>query len=209
MTAPPRSSLLVLSVPSRRRWLAGTAGALGALLVDRAAVRAEAPATEAPEPILKQGERIEFDGDPEAILQTAYDLGHRYEGRFGGCAQCTMAALQDALPFMPKDRGLFRAACPLDGGATPVGEQNCGSFTGSAMVIGYLTGRTRTDKGFTGSTGLAHRLVHRLYARYKEHYGTVLCRDVRKGAGADCPKVVGRAARWTAEILLAEFGPPS
>ena len=207
MTDPTRPSLVCPRAPTRRRWLVGTAGALGALLAGRAGVRAEAPPAAPPEHILKEGDRIAIDGDPEAVLQRAYDLGHQYEGKFGGCAQCTLAALQDALPFVPKDRNLFRAACPLDGGATPVGEQNCGSFTGSAMVIGYLTGRTRTDKGFTGGTGLAHRLVHLLYAHYKEHYGTVLCRDVRKGAGGDCPKVVGRAARWTAEILLAEFGP--
>jgi len=53
----------------------------------------------------------------------------------------------------------------------------------------------------------AHRLTHRLYARYKEHYGTVLCQDVRKGVGGNCPQVVGRAARWAAEILIEEFGP--
>jgi len=212
MTDPIRSSLACPRAPTRRRWLVGTAGALGSLLVGREAVRAEAPPAvlpaAPPEHILKEGDHIPV-GDPEALIQRAYDLGHQYEGKFGGCAQCTLAALQDALPFVPKDKGLFRAACALDGGSTPVAVQNCGAFTGAAMIMGYLTGRTRTEKGFTGGTGLSHRLTHRLYAHHKEHYGTVLCRDVREGAGGDCPKVVARAARWTAEILLAEFGPRS
>ena len=209
MTGPVRSSLVCPRAPTRRRWLVGMAGALGSLLVGREAVRAEAPPAVPPERIFKNGDHIAIDSDPEALIQRAYDLGHQYEGKFGGCAQCTLAALQDALPFVPKDKGLFRAACALDGGSTPVGVQNCGAFTGAAMILGYLTGRTRTEKGFTGGAGLSHRLTHRLYAHYKEHYGTVLCRDVAKGAGGDCPKVVGRGARWAAEILLAEFGPRS
>jgi len=48
-------------------------------------------------------------------------------------------------------------------------------------------------------------LLHKVYHRFAEHYGTVLCRDVRKGAKGNCPEVVGRAARWVAEVLLAEF----
>jgi len=199
----------VSSVPTRRRFLAGMTGAAGSLLVG-ANVLAAQPATAAPaEARLKKGTRIEIEGDPQALIQKAYDLGHRYEGKYGNCCQCTLAALQDALPFVPNDVNLFRAGCGLDGGSTPVGIQNCGGFTGSAMVMGYLTGRWRNENGFVGGTGLVHHLTHRLYVRFKEHYGTVLCKDVRKGVGGDCPEAVGRAARWTAEILLEEFGPPS
>jgi len=209
ITAQSDASHFIPEVPTRRRFLAGTAGAVGALLAGGSAV-AESAAPAAPaERILKKGDRVQIEADPKAIVQRAYDLGHKYERKFGNCAQCTVAALQDALPFVPKDKNLFRAACGLDGGSTPVAVQNCGAFTGAAMVMGYLTGRTRTEKGFTGGTGLSHRLTHGLYARFKEHYGTVLCRDVKKGAGGDCPKVVGRAAQWAAEVLLEEFAPPS
>jgi hypothetical protein len=195
------------TIPTRRVFLVGAAGTAGWLLAG-AAVLAEAPGTaDSAEPALKKGSRIPIDGDPHALIQKAYDLGHRYEARYGNCCQCTLAALQDALPFVPKDVNLFRAGCGLDGGSTPVGVQNCGSFTGAAMVMGYLTGRWRDEDRFIGGTGLAHRLTHRLYARYKKHYGTVLCQDVRKGVGGNCPEVVGRAARWAAEILVEEFGP--
>jgi len=192
--------------PTRRRFLTGAAGTAGSLLVGSGAL-AEAPAGVDPAAAaLKEGIRLQIDGDSQALIQKAYDLGHRYEGKYGNCCQCTLAALQDALPFVPKDVNLFRAGCGLDGGSTPVGVQNCGSFTGAAMILGYLTGRWRDENRFIGGTRLAHRLTHRLYARYKEHYGTVLCQDVRKSVGGNCPEVVGRAARWATEILIEEFG---
>jgi len=159
----------------------------------------------APEPrVLVEGDRIKPAIDPEAILERAYCLGHKYEKEHGGCARCTVAALQDALPMVAVDEGLFRASSCLDGGATPVAVQNCGGFTGAGMVIGFLCG-SRRDTSFQGSSALAHRLLHQVYHQFAKHYGTVLCRDVRKGAEGDCPEVVGRAARWTAEALLVEF----
>lgn len=115
-----------------------------------------------------------------------------------------MAAVQDGVPFLKVDNGLFRGASCLDGGATPTGIQNCGSFTGAGMVIGYLCGRTR-EKEFKGSAGLSHEICREVYERFKEEYGSVLCKDVRKGAEGNCPEVVGRAAKWTAEALLREF----
>ena len=102
---------------------------------------------------------------------------------------------------------MFRAASCLDGGATPKGVQNCGAFTGAGIVIGHLCGRTRGRKGkeFEGGSGLSHNLIRKVYKRFDEEYGSVLCQDVKKGAGGDCPKVVGTAAKWTAEVLLSEF----
>jgi hypothetical protein len=105
---------------------------------------------------------------------------------------------------VPVDVDVFRASTCLDGGATPVAVQNCGAFTGAGIVIGHLCGSTRGEN-FTGNAKLAHELLHKVYHRFKEHYGTVLCRDVRKGAEKDCPEVVGLAAKWVAEVLLEEF----
>ena len=153
---------------------------------------------------LERGDRIKLEGRPEEIVKRAYDLGHAYEKKYGGCARCTVAACQDAIPFVPVHTPLFRGATCLDGGATPVDVQNCGAFTGCGMIIGHLCGSTRNGN-FRGDAGLAHELLHKVYHRFKEHYGTVLCRDVRKGAEGDCPKVVGRAARWVAEVLLEQF----
>jgi C_GCAxxG_C_C family probable redox protein len=152
----------------------------------------------------KKGSPFDVAGREQEIIEEAYRLGHQYEKQYGGCAQCTLAALQDAIPFLAADKGLFRGASCLDGGATPTGLQNCGSFTGAGMAIGYLCGRRRNAK-FEGTTKQSHELIRKLYKQYEEHYGSVLCKDVREKAERDCPEVVGLAAKWTAQILLDEF----
>ncbi len=183
---------------SRRRMLCCLTGAGVGLTVGSLAWCEEI------EKILKQGDKIDLDGRRKEIIEKAYELGYDYEKKYGGCAQCTVAALQDAIPFVPVDKGLFRGAGCLDGGATPVGTQNCGAFTGSGMVIGYLCGRTRNGQ-FKGDGKLSHKLIHKVYDRFKQEYGSVLCEDVLEKAKKDCPEVVGRATRWTAEVLLEEF----
>jgi C_GCAxxG_C_C family probable redox protein len=152
----------------------------------------------------EKGPPFAVAGQEQKIVEEAYRLGREYENQYGGCAQCTLAALQDAAPFLAADQGLFRAASCLDGGATPTGLQNCGSFTGAAMAVGYLCGRRRSAK-FEGTTKPSHTLIRTLYRQYEEHYGSVLCKDVRQKAERDCPHVVGLAAQWTAQILLDEF----
>jgi hypothetical protein len=186
----------------RRKALCAAAGAAaGALMVSRG-LGAEQARSE-PQ-VLREGDRVVLDVSPEEIIEKEYRLGCDYEKKHGGCARCTVAALQDALPLVGLDEGLFRAFTCLDGGATPINQQNCGGFTGAGMVIGYVCG-SRRNGSFHGSAKPAHRLLHEVYRRFAKEYGTVLCRDVRKGLDGNCPGVVGRAARWTAEVLLAEF----
>jgi len=193
------------SRPSRRAFVGMAGAGLGLFLAGSVRGDEATPET-VPGAALKEGDRVELDRPAAEIIEEAYRLGHDYEKRHGGCCRCTLAAVQDAVPFVPVEPALFRAASCLDGGATPVAVQNCGAFTGSGIVIGHLTGGiTRQGGEFRGGTGLAHRLLHRVYDRFKEAYGTVLCRDVRKGAEGDCPEVCGRAARWVAEVLLEEF----
>jgi C_GCAxxG_C_C family probable redox protein len=151
-----------------------------------------------------KGPPFDVGGQEQKIVAEAYRLGHQYEKQYGGCAQCTLAALQDAIPFLATDEGLFRGASCLDGGATPTGLQNCGSFTGAAMAIGYLCGRRRNGK-FEGTTKQSHDLIRKLYKQYEDRFGSVLCKEVREKAKRDCPEVVGLAAQWTAQILLDEF----
>ena len=186
---------------SRRQLLAGTGA--GAALVLGGSLPAPGQCSEKPK-VLQRGDRVEIDGPAEEIIQKAYELGYQYEKEHGGCARCTVAACQDAIPFVAVDVGLFRGSTCLDGGATPVNVQNCGAFTGAGMVVGHLCGSTRGET-FEGSAKLAHELLHKVYDRFKKEYGTVLCRDVRRRAEGDCPEVVGRAARWVAEVVLAEF----
>jgi hypothetical protein len=185
-----------------RRKFVGLAGAAAGLLAGTRCLASNLAGGE--QRVLQPDDRVELADSPEKIIEQAYQLGHAYEKKHGGCARCTVAALQDSLPFVVVDEGLFRGATCLDGGATPVGEQNCGAFTGSGMIIGYVCGSRRAEN-FHGSAKLAHQLLHKVYHRFAERYGTVLCRDVRKGIKGNCPEAVGRAARWVAEVLLAEF----
>ncbi|MBN2139058.1 MAG: C_GCAxxG_C_C family protein [Sedimentisphaerales bacterium] len=149
---------------------------------------------------LKEDDRVNLDKEAKQIIEKAYKLGYDFEKKHGGCARCTMAALQKSVEFAPEDQGLFRATSCLDGGATPHGVQNCGGFTGAGMFIGWVCG----TEGFK-NTDLSHKLIRRVYEKYEKHYGSVLCKDVKKKAGDDCPKVVARAAQWAAETLLAQF----
>lgn len=181
-----------------------TAGLAWTLVPSEGAAAATTAAATDPEPLLRRGERVDVAGREAQIIQDAYQLGYDYEKRFGGCCQCAVAALQDALPFVPADVGLFRAASCLDGGATPTGIQNCGSFTGVGMIIGHLCGRTRNET-FFGDKRLSQELLRNVYHCFQERYGSVLCKDVRAAAKADCPQVVGLAARWAAEVLLEAF----
>jgi C_GCAxxG_C_C family probable redox protein len=187
---------------TRREIVRLTAAGAGLGLVAGLCRKIRCAETDAPS---ERGQESDVAGRDQEIVEKAYRLGHQYEKQYGGCAQCTLAALQDAIPFLARDEGVFRGASSLDGGATPTGLQNCGSFTGAGMAIGYLCGRRRNTR-FEGTTKQSHRLIRKLYQQYEERYGSVLCKDVREKAERDCPEVVGLAAKWTAQILLDEFG---
>jgi len=149
---------------------------------------------------LDKNDQIDIGHRGKEIIEKAYKLGHEYEKKHGGCCRCTVAALQNAIEFIPKNEDVFRAACCLDGGATPTGMQNCGAFTGSGIILGYLCGT-----GPFGNTSLSHKLMHQVYEKFKDEYGSVLCKDVKEKAKRDCPEVVAKAARWTAEAILRQF----
>lgn len=163
----------------------------------------EAAGTQEPPPkfkALSENDHLDIGDKAEEIVEKAYKLGYDFEKTHGGCCRCIVAALQNSIGFIPEDKDLFRAASCLDGGATPTGIQNCGAFTGTGMVIGWLCG---IDK--FGNTKLSHRLIRQVYKQFETEYGSVLCKDVRKKINHNCPEVVARAAKWTAEVLLRQF----
>jgi len=111
-----------------------------------------------------------------------------------------VAALQDAIDFIPADEGLFRAASCLDGGATPTNLASCGAFTGSGMVIGWVCGTQRF-----GDNSLSRKLIHKVHKCFEEEYGSVICKEVRNKADSKCPEVVANGAKWATEVLLKQF----
>ena len=175
----------------------GGAGLLGGLMTQNVE---GAERRQAKFKVLGENDRIDIGNKGNDIIEKAYKLGFELEKKHGGCARCTVAALQKSIEFVPGNKALFRTASCLDGGATPRGVQNCGAFTGSGMVIGWVCGNEKF-----GNTRLSHKLIRKVYERFEAEYGSVLCKDVRTKANKDCPKVVGTAAKWTAEVLLRQF----
>ncbi|MFP4172222.1 MAG: C-GCAxxG-C-C family protein [Candidatus Hydrogenedentota bacterium] len=184
---------------ARRRFLLTAGAGLGLSLASSAASGEENPGHAADDfQIYDESTQLELEEDPEAILEKAHELGEQHHRQHGGCARCTVRALQEALDMVPDHPGLFRAATCLDAGAAPGSELSCGCFTGAGIVIGYICG----GEDFA-SRDLAHNLIQKLAVRYQDRWGTVLCRDAREHG--DCSDLVGLSARWTAEILLEQF----
>ena len=165
--------------------------------------------------------------NPKDRAATAYELGFSYEKEYRGCAQCVIAALQDAFEIRNAETdAIFKSATALAGGVAQETDGNCGAYTGGAMMIGYHIGRERDN--FADPEKIRMRtsaLTSELHARFIEEFGTVTCREIHTrimgrpfyikdpdelkkfdeaGAHADkCTRVVALAAQWTAEILEA------
>jgi C_GCAxxG_C_C family probable redox protein len=157
------------------------------------------------------------------LAEKAYKLGFQYEQRCMGCAQCTIAALQECLGCRNDD--VFRAASGFAGGTGLTTLGPCGGFTGTALVIGQLCGRERENfEDKEGTRFQAYRLTRLLVEEFTREFGSIICREVQTGvfgrsfdlndseqfklfeeAGAHrdkCPDVVGRASRLGLRIIL-------
>ena len=138
------------------------------------------------------------------ILQKAYEAGRDLHKTYGSCGRCIVAALQETIGFVPTSSDAVMAASALDGRATTSRLANCGAFTGAGIVIGLLCGTNREN--FHVRPEQANQLMLEVAAKFEAEYGSVLCKDIREKVNQDCPEVVGKAARWTAETLLKQFG---
>jgi len=165
----------------------------------------------------------------ENAAEKAYELGKKYEQTYRGCGQCVIAALQDAFGIRNDD--VFKAGTGLAGGGGLATDGSCGSYAGGIMVLSSLVGRERDN--FADPERIRFRtmdLCLKFHDRFIQEYGSVVCRDIQTrvmgrpyyladpdemekfhNAGAHdiyCPEVVGKAARWAAELILAEnLGP--
>ncbi len=152
---------------------------------------------------LTEKDRVDIGGQGKQIIQKAYELGRDYFAKYGSCAQTSLAAIQESVPFVPKDETLVMAAGPLSGGATRTRNASCGAFTGCGLAIGSVCGRTRAN--FSGKAPLAGELILQVHDKFVEAYGNVLCGNIRPKVNNQCPEVVGKAAAWAAEVLLKQF----
>lgn len=162
--------------------------------------------------------------ESEDTLAKAYSIGFQYERDHGSCAQCVLAAIQESFPGLIDD-AVFRAAHGLAGGGALSGQGTCGALSGGIMAISAAHGRERQNFA-AGPYRHASKKAKRLFDRFVEEYGSCICGQVQTkvmgrsfnlwdpddykafdaagGHRDKCPDVVGKAARWAAEILLEE-----
>jgi len=162
----------------------------------------------------------------EKIAEDAYQLGWRYEEKYHGCGQCTIAAVLDTLNLHSDD--VFRSATGLAGGLGLIGEATCSALTGVVMVFGLLYPRRREK--FDDDRENKYRtfaMVQELYRRYTSRFDSIIChgvhtkllgrpydlrdpneRDSFANAGAHenkCTEVVALASKWAVEIIGGEI----
>jgi len=77
----------------------------------------------------------------EDCIRFAYNRGFFYQGRYRGCAQSTVAAIQDALEI--HNDIVFKSASGLGGEVGKHGDGSCGAYSVSVMMFGSLWGRSR------------------------------------------------------------------
>ncbi|MGA1873494.1 MAG: C-GCAxxG-C-C family protein [Thermoplasmatota archaeon] len=158
----------------------------------------------------------------EKLLQSVYETAYGYEHDFGGCTQSVLRTLQEHFGGIPDD--VIKAGHSLAGGGALACRGTCGSLNGAFMAISFFFGRTKDGFGREREFKDSYKISMKLYNRFVEEYGSVLCPDVQKrimgrsfdlrtregniefdqagGHDDKCPSVVGNTARWTAGLLL-------
>jgi C_GCAxxG_C_C family probable redox protein len=166
----------------------------------------------------------------QQVLEKAYKLGFEGERNVRGCAQCAIAAVQDATEI--RNDFVYKSASGLAGGAGECTDGLCGGYSGGIIAMSMFFGRTReeeaTRKGRKDKY-VSFRMGAALHDKFMEKYGTAICAGIHKkifgrsfdlrddeqkqafrDAGAHeredgCCAVVGDGARWATELILAEI----
>ena len=163
------------------------------------------------------------DVEKKALIQKAYETGFSYEGRFGNCAQCTLAAIGDI--FGCGNDEVFKAAYNFAGGYGLTSKGTCGAVSATAMLISSIHGRDREHFETGGRYAHSYKLARRFLDRFNELYGSGICCEVHKkifdgrsfdlsnreqymafeaaGGHVDkCTAVVGNACKILAEMIV-------
>lgn len=151
----------------------------------------------------------------DKIEKAAFD----YEKGSHGCSRCVFKALQDNLN-LKGGISTLKASTPLAAGVAMQGEI-CGALLGGLLAIGIVT----ASEDFEDTDALTDSLAagFRLVKKVERKFGTTNCIEIQKeklGKSyrltdpkeykkfiqakdyAQCPQVVGKIARMTAEFIL-------
>ncbi|MBN1294325.1 MAG: C_GCAxxG_C_C family protein [Candidatus Latescibacteria bacterium] len=161
----------------------------------------------------------------QELSDTGYKLGFDYlsNGKYPGCALCTIAAIQDTLNI--RDDTIFKAATGMSGGGGGTRIGNCGSYTGCSLVIGQLCGCDRPQQSYKDDYQKASGVVKKVSDEFVSEYGSVICREIKiivddrydyaknnegitqklkTEALGKCSTVVAKGAQWAVELILDE-----
>ena len=154
----------------------------------------------------------------EELLNKIEEAAHRYEKEFHGCSRCVFKALQDHLDL--GDGATLQASTPLAAGVAMRGE-TCGALLGGLLAVGIVTANEdlQDSNALINSLGAGFRLARKV----EKEFGTTNCSKImteklgqfysladpeqykaftEAGGYVECPKVVAKIARMTAEFIL-------
>jgi len=155
------------------------------------------------------------------LPELAFNKAKQYEMSSGGCSQCTLAGIFDALGV--KNDTIFKAATGLADGVGLTGDGHCGALSGGVLAIGYFFGREKKDFGDMMKLLKGNLLSKKLHDHFVQKYGTCRCTDLQisffgrfynlydpeemkaaitAGLLDTCSTLVGEVARMATEIIL-------
>lgn len=157
----------------------------------------------------------------QEFLDRVEKTAHDYEAKYHGCSRCVVQALLDHLKL--GDGSVFKASIPLAAGIAMKGE-TCGALIGGIMILGLALGSDNIeDENWMDSLIAGYRL----FRRFEKEIGSTSCGEIQQarlgrafniadpedyeefkkaGGYVECPKVVGKAARLTAQMILELTG---
>lgn len=157
----------------------------------------------------------------QEIIGRAYSLGYENEQKYGCCPQCVLAAIQDVLGIV--DDATFKASHGLAAGGGLSTGGTCGALAGGMLALSAKCGRDRAHFG-NGRFMQSYELGKLLYDRFVAEFGSPICAEVQTrllgrpfnmwdakdykafeeagGHRDKCPKVAGKVASWTTEMLI-------
>lgn len=122
--------------------------------------------------------------EKEMLIKKIGQDAHDNEAEYWGCAQSTLAALQEHLGL--EDGAVFKSSTALAGGTGRTGRGVCGALAAGVMAISAIFGRDKLEP-VEESIGYqeAMRLSGILCDKFEEEFTGLTCHDVQR-------KVFGR-----------------
>ena len=169
------------------------------------------------------------------LLEEVEEKGFMYSQQYKACSQCTLLALQEVFG-LTNDAVLKASTGFAGGigrmgsicGALSGAVMALGILYGrdeETMKNPDEAVRTQRREDIEDKLGT---LIKKLRSKFEEEYGTIICDDIEVklfgrsfdkwnpeerdekaslgGYEGKCPTVVGKAARWTAELIMEERG---